>query len=96
MSAYLIATITIHDPEQYQRYIEGFKQSLADFPGEILAAEQKPLVLEGRWPHTRTVVMRFPSKDVAAEWHASPAYQKLATLRYGAATTDLIIVRGLN
>jgi uncharacterized protein (DUF1330 family) len=95
MSVYIIATIEILDPEQYKKYEEGFKASLSEFPGEIVLVEQKPQVLEGVWPHTRTVVMRFPSEEVAKGWYESAAYQELAKLRFKAANTNLILARGL-
>ena len=94
MSTYFIARITIHDPAGYERYLEGFDEVFATFRGEVLAVDGSPVVLEGQWPCTRTVVIRFPERDEALRWYRSPDYQALARHRLAAATADIVLVEG--
>ena len=61
--AYFIALIDIHDPDGYQRYLDGFDAVFERFDGEVIAVDEAPTILEGRWPAARTVVIRFPSED---------------------------------
>ena len=51
-------------------------------------------VLEGSWPHQRTVVIEFPSRKDAEAWYRSPAYQKILPLRLKAAKANFIIIDG--
>lgn len=95
MSVYLIAAIEVLDREQYSEYEAGFIAAFSDFPGSILAVEESPQVLEGEWPYTRTVLMRFPDEASARNWYESPQYQELAKLRTAAARTRLVLTRGL-
>jgi uncharacterized protein (DUF1330 family) len=51
-------------------------------------------VREGKWPYTKTVVIRFPSVEHAKRWYESPEYQKMVPHRLRAAAADLILVNG--
>jgi len=94
MSAYIIALIEIHDRDEYRRYQEGFLELLAQYDGEILVVEEAPTVLEGEWPHTRTVVIRFADDNEAQRWYESEQYQALAQHRFRASRTSLILAKG--
>jgi uncharacterized protein (DUF1330 family) len=92
---YVIATIVIHDPEEYKNYIKGFRALFGDYKGEVLVVEEAPQVLEGEWNFTRTAVIRFESEAEAQRWYNSPEYQAAASHRFKSATTNLIIAKGL-
>ena len=95
MSAYVIATIVIHDAVEYKNYIKGFRAMFGGYKGEVLVVEEAPQVLEGEWPFTRTAVIRFEDEAEAQRWYHSPEYQAAAKHRFGSATTNLIIANGL-
>lgn len=94
MSVYIVAQITIHDRAEYARYEEGFLGVFQRFKGELLAVSENPAVVEGAWPCTRTVLMRFPSQDEAERWYRSPDYQAIAQHRLRASTGNAVIVEG--
>ena len=94
MSAYFIAQIRITDPDTYQRYLDGHDEIFARYAGEVLAVDERPTVLEGSWPYTRTVVIRFPSVAEARRWYDSPEYRELARFRQEASTANVILVEG--
>jgi uncharacterized protein (DUF1330 family) len=50
--------------------------------------------MEGEWPHTRLVIIEFPSRAAAEGWYKSPEYQKIIGLRRSSTVTNLIIVEG--
>ena len=94
MSVYVIALIEMRDREEYQKYIDGFGEILSRYDGEVLVVEDAPIILEGEWPYTRTVVIRFPDADRARRWYESEAYQGLAQHRHRASRTNLILAAG--
>jgi uncharacterized protein (DUF1330 family) len=60
----------------------------------LLAVSENPAVVEGVWPCTRTVLMRFPSQEEAECWYRSPEYQAIAQHRFRASTGNAVIVEG--
>ena len=95
MSVYIIAQISIHDRAEYDKYSNGFMDVFERFNGELLVVSENPLVVEGEWPYTRTVVIRFPSAEDARRWYESPEYQKIAEHRHRASKGNAVIVEGL-
>ncbi len=94
MSCYFIAQIKIRDPREYQHYLDGFDEVFSHYRGEVVAVDDTPVVLEGEWPYTRAVVIRFPNEDEARRWYESPEYQGLAAHRVNASNADIILVHG--
>ena len=94
MNCYFIANITIRDKEEYKRYEDGFDEVFARYSGKVVVVDDSPAILEGRWPYTRVVVIRFPDEQEAGRWYASPEYQTLVQHRWNAASADIILARG--
>ena len=94
MSVYIIAQITINDRARYGEYEAGFMEIFERYDGELMAVEESPEVLEGAWDCTRTVLIRFPSRNGAEAWYASDAYQALARHRHAASTGNVVLVNG--
>jgi uncharacterized protein (DUF1330 family) len=97
MPAYLIGQVTIFDSAEYGKYMAGFAEAFAPFGGRVLVASEDVEILEGAWPltRTRTVVLEFPSMDHAKRWYQSPGYQTIAQHRFKGATSNLVLVGGL-
>ena len=87
-----MAKIEVHDPALYARYEEGFLAILDKYKGRILSVDEKPLVLEGDWSGTRTVILSFCDKEEAPAWYNSRDYQELAKSRFDAPSGDVVIV----
>jgi uncharacterized protein (DUF1330 family) len=94
VSCYFVAQITINDPEAYRRYEHDFDEVFAGFGGRVVAVDDQPEVLEGRWPHRRAVLIRFASGAEARRWYHSPEYQALARVRREAADSVVMLVEG--
>ncbi len=92
MSVYFIAGLRIHDAALYDRYLEGFDAVFDRYEGEVVLVDEAPAVLEGEWPYSRLVVIRFPDEAALRRWYDSPEYQELARLRHAAA--DGFVVAG--
>ena len=95
MSVYLIAQINIEDREAYSRYESGFSDIFSGYGGTILSVDETPETLEGGWAYTRTVLLEFPSDEMALSWYRSPEYQDLAKYRFGSSAANIVMVRGL-
>lgn len=92
MACFIIAQIDIHDRDAYRAYLDGYDEIFAKYRGRVLIVEEKPTVLEGEWPWTRTVLIRFPDEAEARRWFESDEYQALAAHRRNASTANIILV----
>ncbi len=93
--AFVIVQITIDDRDGYEQYGRAGHLEIFDkFGGTLVAADDSVEVVEGDWPFTRTVIVEFPSKDLARAWYDSDEYQAVVGLRHGSATSNLVIVAG--
>lgn len=90
MSVYIVASIKITDPEEYGQYQAGFLEIFGRYKGELLAVSDAPQVIEGEWPFTRAVLLRFPDEEEARRWYQSPEYQKLSQHRWRASSGTVI------
>jgi uncharacterized protein (DUF1330 family) len=94
MSYYLVANIKIEDTEEYAKYQDGFMEVFEQFNGEVLVVSDEPAIIEGDWPYTRVVVLRFPSQDDALAWYSSPGYQAILKHRLNASTATIVSAPG--
>ena len=51
-------------------------------------------ILEGEWPHSRLVIIEFPSRAAAECWYKSDEYQKIIGLRHDSSIGNVIIIDG--
>ena len=96
MSAYLIATLKIHDRERYGSYEAGFIDIFNRYKGKLLSVDEDVQTLEGDWSFTRTVLVEFPSKEDALDWFQSDEYQALADHRKAASSGSIVMLQGLD
>ena len=94
MPAYIIALEVINDRDEFDKYRAGVHDVLKKYQGEIIVSNEDVEVFEGKWPYTKTVVVRFPSVEQAKRWYNSNEYKKVVQHRFKAADTDLILVDG--
>ena len=95
MSAYVIVSVTVDDPEKYEEYKKLVPPALAAYGGKYLARGGKTEVLEGDWSPNRIVILEFESIEMAKKWIDSPEYREARALRHQAASTDMIVVEGV-
>ncbi len=91
---YIIAQINIHDRDEYAKYGQGFAEIFRAHKGESVAFSEEPLALEGSWDFTRTVVVRFPTKQAALDWYNSKEYQEIVKHRWAASEANLVVIEG--
>lgn len=93
--AYIVARVTITDPEAYARYAEGARQSIERHGARILARGGRVVGLEGE-VRSRNVILEFPSMDAALAYWGSDDYQAARSHRLGAAEIELCAIEGVD
>ena len=93
---YVIAEITVTDPEAYKQYAAGVPPILTKFGGKYLVRGGKAIGIEGSAPGGRIVVIEFDSLAAAFSFEESPEYQALAPLRRKAAQSRVFLAEGIN
>ncbi len=82
MSALMIATITVKNPEKFQEYLTKTKEVAASYGAELLYRGKIDKTLTGEdTDHGLTVIVKFPSVEQIDEWYGSREYQPLIALR---------------
>ncbi len=96
--AYLIAELTIHDWDAYERYRQQVVSTIEAVGARFIVRGGRRRQMEGvdeaHHDQLRTVIVEFPSMDVALAWYESPAYAPLIALRRSASQTRLFFVEG--
>ena len=86
MSALMIATISVKDPEKFQRYLAGTQEVATPFGAALLYRGIVDKMLTGEdKDHRLAVIVEFPSLEKINEWYGSAAYQAFIALRDEAA-----------
>jgi uncharacterized protein (DUF1330 family) len=96
MPAYVAVQVTIHDPATYERYKELAPPSIVAYGGRYIARGGKVETLEGEWRPSRFVLLEFPSMERARAWWHSPEYAEAKALRHATASSEMILVEGLD
>jgi uncharacterized protein (DUF1330 family) len=95
LKAFVIVQIVVNDWDGYRQYGSAGHQEIFDrFSGKVIGIDENVEIIEGSWPFTRTILIEFPSKELARAWYESDEYQAVVGLRHGSATSNLVIVSG--
>ena len=92
---YVVAQITVTDPDAYPAYMAKVKPVIAKFGGEFLVRGGRSQSYEGTPAGDRVVVVRFPSYERALEWYHSEDYAEAKAMRMAASTSVQTIVEGI-
>lgn len=90
---YVIARISVVDPEGYKAYVEAASLAIRAFGGTPLVRGGRCEILEGEG-RMRNVVLEFESFDQARAYYHSPEYQAAIKHRLGRAVADIMVVEG--
>ena len=94
MKAFVVAAETPKDESMFSEYAKAVPATLEAFGGQFIARGGNLKLLEGEWPHSRLVIIEFPSREAAEGWYRSPEYQKIIGLRLSSSAGNLVIVEG--
>ena len=96
MSVYVIAHLSITDRAAYGRYQDRFMGVMQRFKGRLLAADERPAVLEGAWERDKVVLLSFPDEMAFREWAESEEYREIAKDRKAGASAVVLLVKGVS
>jgi len=96
MSAFVIATVRVKDPEKFAEYGQKAGPSMAPFGGQVHMRGKFEELLTGGDDHSAGAVLKFPDLQSARDWHASPAYQEIIALRDEGADISLTLYEQLS
>ena len=92
---YAIAQLSITDRAAYDRYQAKFMGVMSRFKGRVLAADEKPLVVEGEWDREKVVLLSFPDEVAFREWAESPEYLEIAKDRKAGSEAVILLVKAI-
>lgn len=94
MTAYLIATIDVHDADGYDAYKQAVPALIAAHGGRYIVRGGARDVVEGAWPDGRIVVLEFPDMASASAFVDDPAYAPVAAIRHATTASHIWLVEG--
>jgi uncharacterized protein (DUF1330 family) len=94
-SAYILANITVTNPEQYEEYKKLSSIAMKAHGAEVCTRGGKVEVLEGDWKPERVVLLKFPSVEAARKFNDSVEYGAARKSRQGAAVMRMVLVEGV-
>jgi uncharacterized protein (DUF1330 family) len=94
-SAYIIANVTVTNPEQYEEYKKLSTLASQVHGAEFCARGGAVEVLEGDWTPDRLVLLKFPSLEQAKAYYHSAEYTAAIAARQGAAVMRMVMVEGV-
>ena len=95
MSAYVIASVNVTDPEKYKNYMALSPIAIDAAGGKFIVRGGNPKILEGEWLRPRVVIIEFPTREAAEAFHNSTLYVAARSEREGAAEFSMIVVDGV-
>jgi uncharacterized protein (DUF1330 family) len=95
MKYYFVAQIRVEDETTYQKYLDEVDHVFSQYNGEYLAIDEAPVVLEGKWNYSKSVLIKFKSKKDFEKWYYSDDYQRILKFRLDSSISDSILIKGI-
>lgn len=92
--AYIVARVTVTDPQAYAEYARSATEAIRQYGGRPLARGGTYEALEGE-ARGRNVIIEFESLEQAKRYYHSPEYQSAKAKREGAAVGEFVVVEGV-
>lgn len=95
MTAYIIFTIEVTNPVEYEDYKKLAAPTVAQYGGKYVVRGGNTETLEGTWSPKRLVVLEFENVERAKAWINSAEYAPARALRNKYAKSEAIVVEGV-
>ena len=92
---YILVRISIHNSELFKEYPLLSGPTMERFGGKYLIRGGKFETFLGKWDFERTVIIKFPSYEIARTWYNSKEYLPVRKIREDNSNGNLIIVDGI-
>jgi uncharacterized protein (DUF1330 family) len=77
MTVYVVGQLRFTDRAAYERYAARFRDVLKQFGGRLLAADEQPEIIEGRWDRDKIVLLSFQMRRLSAGSSSQPNIGRL-------------------
>ncbi len=95
MTAYVIASVNVTDPEQYKNYMALSPAAIEAAGGKFIVRGGNPKIMEGEWLRPRIVIVEYPTREAAEAFYNSTLYVEARAAREGAAEFSMVVVDGV-
>lgn len=93
MPAYVVAMMTVNDPETYGQYTDRTPPIVKKYGGKFLTRGEEITCVEGKEYDGRMVILEFPCKADVEAWFSDPDYQEAMEFRHAASTMNYLLVQ---
>lgn len=94
--AYLVAELTVTDPDTYKQYSAAVAPVIAQHGGKYLVRGGQTVSVEGDPPAARTIIIEFESLAAARAFEDSKDYQAIVPLRHKSAKSRVFLAEGVS
>jgi uncharacterized protein (DUF1330 family) len=94
-SAYIIANVTVNNPEAYEEYKRLSGIAMQAHGAEVCIRGGKVEVLEGDWTPNRVVLLRFKDAVQAKTFYDSTEYAAAIKVRKNISVMRMVLVEGV-
>ena len=94
MTAYVVAQLTVTDPEGFEAYRQAAEPIVEAYGGRFLVRGSTISSLEGNLDRPQMLLLEFPNKAAADRFYTSPEYQAIMPLRQNHSTGTVMVVEG--
>lgn len=91
MPAYVVVTMSIHDPETYRKYTALTPALVKRHGGKFLTRGGEVFTQEGEQFTERMVILEFPSKAHFDAMYSDSEYVEAVKFRHAASTSRLLV-----
>lgn len=91
MSAYVVGTAKIKNPEKFAEYGEKFGPTIGPFGGQPVLRGQVQELLDGSAENNVIGAVKFPTIEDAKNWYGSDAYQSIVPIRDEGADVVMVL-----
>ena len=95
MKAYVIADVTVTDPEKFKEYGKKVPPTVDKYKGKYIVRGGAVDKAEGDWNPSRIVIIEFENLNQAKKWYQSEEYSGPLALRRESAFTNVLFVEGV-
>ena len=95
MTAYVIVSVNVTDPEKYKNYMALSPAAIEAAGGKFIVRGGNPKIMEGEWLRPRVVIIEYPTREAAEAFYNSTLYVEARAAREGAAEFSMVVVDGV-
>ncbi|MBN9250403.1 MAG: hypothetical protein BGO03_01965 [Mesorhizobium sp. 61-13] len=91
MTAYVVATMAIHDPQTYRKYTDLTPPLIKRHSGRFLTRGDNVTTAKGQAFEDRMVLLEFPDRAHVEAWLSDPEYIEACKFRDAASSVRILV-----